>query len=74
MFDSVPTSPRSSIPETDIRHRTPVPDNGSWPRKGGGQTHLSGDWSVFGHQYHRHRRQKERSDLDNRGRDRTLAV
>jgi len=36
MFDSVPTSPRSSIPETDIRHRTPVPDNGSWPRKGGG--------------------------------------
>jgi len=31
----VPTSPRSSIPEVDLRHRTLVPDSGSEPHKGG---------------------------------------
>jgi len=29
------TSPRPSVPEADLRHRTPVPDSGSGPRKGG---------------------------------------
>jgi len=31
----VPTSPRSLILEADLRHRTPVLDNGRGPRKGG---------------------------------------
>ena len=31
----MPTSPRSSIPVTDLRHRPLVPDSGSGPHKGG---------------------------------------
>ena len=32
---SIPTSPRSSIPVTNLRHRTPVPDSKDGQRKVG---------------------------------------